>query len=93
MKARTNGDTGTMLPGLVEERKRMFAERARKKASGTQAEALRRVTNSSMPAAEGGYTCPDLVAPSVRPGADDALQVPSRYGNRLHYRDGRKVEL
>lgn len=26
---------------------------------------------------------------SVRPGADEALAVPSRMNNRLHYRDGR----
>jgi hypothetical protein len=25
----------------------------------------------------------------IRPGADDGLAVPSRIGNRLHYRDGR----
>ena len=24
-----------------------------------------------------------------RPGANDALELPSRMGNRLHYRDGR----
>lgn len=29
----------------------------------------------------------------VRPGADDALKVPTRMGNRLHYRDGRVKEL
>lgn len=26
---------------------------------------------------------------SMRPGADNALTIPSRIGNRLHYRDGR----
>lgn len=26
---------------------------------------------------------------SMRPGADNALAIPSRIGNRLHYRDGR----
>jgi len=25
----------------------------------------------------------------MRPGAEDALKVPSRMGDRLHYRDGR----
>lgn len=32
-------------------------------------------------------TCP------VRPGADDALALPSRIGNMLHYRDGRVVVM
>ena len=25
----------------------------------------------------------------IRPGANDSLAIPSRIGNRLHYRDGR----
>lgn len=28
-----------------------------------------------------------------RPGATDALALPSRIGNRLHYRDGRVTDL
>jgi hypothetical protein len=35
----------------------------------------------------------DLATPPRRPGADDALQQPSRMGNRLHYRDGRVTDL
>jgi hypothetical protein len=35
----------------------------------------------------------DMLAPPARRGASDALQVPSRMGNRLHYRDGRVVDL
>jgi hypothetical protein len=35
----------------------------------------------------------DLAPPPRRPGADDALQQPSRIGNRLHYRDGRVTNL
>jgi hypothetical protein len=35
----------------------------------------------------------DMLAPPARHGAVDALQVPSRMGNRLHYRDGRVVDL
>lgn len=35
----------------------------------------------------------DMLAPPARHGASDALQVPSRMGNRLHYRDGRVMEL
>lgn len=35
----------------------------------------------------------DMLAPPARHGAVDALQVPSRMGNRLYYRDGRVVDL
>ena len=31
----------------------------------------------------------DVNATAARPGADNALAIPSRYGDRLHYRDGR----
>lgn len=89
MKSLPQRDTGTMLPGLVEERKRMLAARTAGKVYRPT-----RVTNSSMPNDDAeGYKCPDLIAPAVRPGADDALQIPSRYGSRLHYRDGRVVFL
>lgn len=37
------------------------------------------------------YTAPELRAP-VRPGAMDAMALPSRMGDRLYYRDGR-VEI
>lgn len=35
----------------------------------------------------------DLCAPAARPGAEDALAIPSRINNRLHYRDGRVVDM
>ena len=35
----------------------------------------------------------DLSAPAARPGAEDALAIPSRINNRLHYRDGRVVDM
>lgn len=31
----------------------------------------------------------DLAPPPMRPGAEACLELPSRIGNRLHYRDGR----
>lgn len=31
--------------------------------------------------------------PCLRPGANDALALPSRFGDRLHYRDGRVTDL
>lgn len=33
----------------------------------------------------------DMLAPAARAGADAALAIPSRHGDRLHYRDGRVV--
>lgn len=35
------------------------------------------------------YSCPELRSFPTRPGAMDAFSLPSRMGNRLHYRDGR----
>lgn len=31
----------------------------------------------------------DVNATAARPGADNALSIPSRYDDRLHFRDGR----
>lgn len=72
-----------LLPGLIAERKKMLEDRMRQVTLSTD-----RITNSAMPS---GYTCPELIAPAIRPGADDALEIPSRYGDRLHYRNGRVV--
>lgn len=35
----------------------------------------------------------DLRPPPTRPGADAGLELPSRFGDRLHYRDGRVTDL
>lgn len=35
----------------------------------------------------------DLLAEPARAGADDALAIPSRINNTLHYRDGRVVQV
>lgn len=40
----------------------------------------------------GTYTGHELGSNTPRPGATDALEIPSRVGRHLHYRDGR-VEL
>lgn len=37
--------------------------------------------------------CADMLAPAIRSGAEQALQVPSRVNNQLHYRDGRVVHI
>ena len=34
----------------------------------------------------------DLDHPAARRGADKALKLPSRFGDKLHYRDGRVVK-
>lgn len=46
--------------------------------------AQKRTTNKM----SGSYTCPEMTAPSVRIGADDHAQHPSRRGNKLFYKDG-----
>jgi hypothetical protein len=35
----------------------------------------------------------DMLAPAARAGADAALAIPSRYGDRLHYRNGVNTDL
>jgi hypothetical protein len=35
----------------------------------------------------------DMLAPAARAGADAALSIPSRYGDRLHYRNGVHTDL
>lgn len=49
-----------------------------------------RVTNTTT---TGLYNGAEVCMPALRAGADDALQVPSRVGDRLHFRDGRVTDL
>ena len=78
--------TGMMLPGLVAEQKRMLDRRT----YGTQPAASGRITNSST---RGKYKGEVVDQSSMRHGANDFLQIPSRFNNDLRYRDGRKVML
>ena len=41
----------------------------------------------------GRYTCPELKSHPVRAGCMDAFKLPSRFGDTLVYRDGRKEKL
>jgi hypothetical protein len=41
----------------------------------------------------GVYMVPELTAPATRPGADDHAQYPSRRGNVLFYKDGKKERV
>ena len=47
------------------------------------------VTHGSMTTKRLTHACADMLAPAVRPGAEQALSIPSRVNNTLHYRDGR----
>ena len=51
---------------------------------------LRCTTNS---ASRGDYDGAELRPYQGRPGANDALAIPSRFGDELHYRDGRVERL
>lgn len=39
------------------------------------------------------YTCPELGRTCARPGAYAAFDLPSLYGSRLHFPDGRVVAV
>lgn len=41
----------------------------------------------------GSYHCSELGEPSVRLGADDHMEWPSRRGSYLFYRDGRQERI
>jgi hypothetical protein len=41
----------------------------------------------------GDYNPRSDLLTTVRPGADEAMQLPSRIGNRLFYRDGTIKEI
>lgn len=40
-----------------------------------------------------GFTAMYIDPPPLRPHAEDALRCPSRYGDRLHHRDGKVTDL
>ncbi|MCS4509170.1 hypothetical protein [Xylophilus ampelinus] len=40
-----------------------------------------------------GYRGLETSAPALRPGANDAGLLPSRMYDRLHYRDGRVIDI
>lgn len=42
---------------------------------------------------EANYLCPELHTRPARPGADRAIQHPSRVGDRLRWPDGRETDL
>lgn len=58
-----------------------------KKPSGSVATRIGNATTQAT------YNGAEVCMPALRAGADDALQVPSRVGDRLHFRDGRVTDL
>jgi hypothetical protein len=77
----------SLLPGILDERRRELEDR---KTRQEQAEHTK-ICNSAQ-------KLPYVVerdSPSgcVRPGADDGLAVPSRVGDRLHYRSGLVADI
>jgi len=51
------------------------------------------VTHGSLSTRRMSSPCADMLAPAIRPGAEQALQIPSRVNDFLHYRDGRIVPI
>lgn len=51
------------------------------------------ISHGSMTTARMVHPCADMLAPATRPGAEQALQIPSRVNDTLHYRDGRTVQI
>ena len=49
------------------------------------------LTHGSQSTKKMHHPCADMLAPATRSGAEQALQIPSRVNDVLHYRDGRKV--
>lgn len=77
----------TMLPGLVQERERMYQERQREKAEGPKAEPFVRICNSTAP--KGYRTGNGEVLQAQRPGADQHEQHPSLHMGVRVYRSER----
>lgn len=53
----------------------------------------KRATARSNNVMKGKYTCPELQSHPVRAGCMDAFQKPSRFGDVLVYRNGKKEKL
>lgn len=58
--------------------------------SGSNRVPMARPVNTDIMA--GDYDGKEMRPYDGRPGSNDALALPSRIGNTLHYRDGREVE-
>lgn len=77
----------SLLPGILDERRRELEDRRTRQ---EQAEHTR-ICNTAQ--REPYQTERHNPSGCVRPGADDGLAVPSRVGDRLHYRSGLVAEI
>ncbi len=60
-------------------------------ANAPRSHAAAPVTIGSMTTGRMVHACADMLAPAIRPGAEQALEIPSRVNDVLHFRDGRRV--
>lgn len=73
-----------LIPKEIKEREAAFRSRQISAGFATKKVAMAKVDATWK---NGTYDAAELA--TVRPGADDFLALPSRVGDRLHYRDGR----
>ena len=78
----------SLVPALVVERRRMLEARLR----AAQADG-RPIRTSTRNEYEQYYSGLELAEPAVRSGADNHMELPSRRGDWLYYRDGRVVDV
>jgi len=69
------------------------AAQKRRYAKPTSGNTTPPISHGSMTTARMQSPCADMLAPATRPGAEQALQIPSRVNDTLHYRDGRTVQI
>lgn len=83
-KRRRDNPLADYFPAVAEERARTLKARNIKPNQGDLPYWMRDRTH---------YMPTDMLAPAVRPGADNHQALPSRVGNKLFYRNGQVVTL
>ncbi|MBC7619110.1 MAG: hypothetical protein H7293_09005 [Candidatus Saccharibacteria bacterium] len=90
--APADDDTGTAT--LERTPRGSYAPRRRRPAANpTDTTVAGPISHGSMSTKGHYHPCKDMLAPAIRPGAEDALSLPSRVGDQLHYRDGRVAHI
>ena len=77
----------SLVPALIHERRRMLE--ARLKAAQADTTPIRTSTRTEAP----HYSGLELAEPAVRTGADDHMELPSRRGDWLYYRDNTRRHI
>ncbi len=77
----------SLVPALVVERRRMLEARLR--AAQADTTPIRTSTRTEAP----HYSGLELAEPAVRTGADDHMELPSRRGDWLYYRDNTRRHI